>query len=52
MNPSFVTVESAAAWLADTEPVVVVDIEGVAKAYPIQILTWHEIVNDEVNGLV
>lgn len=49
--PVFVSIADAEAWLADTEPVVVIDIEGVAKAYPIQILTWHEIVNDEINGL-
>jgi hypothetical protein len=23
---------------------------GAAKAYPIRILNWHEIVNDDVNG--
>ncbi|MCP3853922.1 MAG: DUF3179 domain-containing protein [Actinomycetia bacterium] len=33
-------------WLAADEAVIVVDIGGDARAYPIQVLTWHEIVND------
>ncbi len=35
----------------DNEAVIVVEINGEAKAYPIQILIWHEIVNDEVGGV-
>ena len=49
-HPKFVSVEEAAAWLDDREPVQVVDISGKARAYPIQILIWHEIVNDVVGG--
>ena len=36
--------------LADTEPVVVLSLDGDTRAYPVQILTWHEIVNDVVAG--
>ena len=50
-NPSFVTVQEADGWLGDKEPVVLVEVNGEAKAYPIQILTWHEIVNDEIGGV-
>ena len=39
-----------AGWLKDVEPVVVYDEGGDARAYPLQILIWHEIVNDSVNG--
>ncbi|MCH8938563.1 MAG: DUF3179 domain-containing protein, partial [Gemmatimonadetes bacterium] len=35
-------------WLEDREPVVLVALDGVAKAYPLQILIQHEIVNDVV----
>lgn len=35
----------------DNEGVVVVEINGEVKAFPIQILIWHEIVNDEVGGV-
>lgn len=36
--------------LADTEPVITVAIGGKAHAYPIRILIWHDIVNDELDG--
>lgn len=49
--PTFVSVEDADDWLADVEPVVLVEAGGVVKAYPIQILMWHEIVNDSVGGV-
>lgn len=50
-DPQFVSVEEADEWLEPLEPVLRVEVDDVAKAYPIQILTWHEIVNDTVNGL-
>ncbi len=37
-------------WLADDEPVIALDLDGEQRAYPIQILHWHEIVNDTVGG--
>ncbi len=30
--------------------IVGITLDGVSKAYPISILNWHEIVNDEING--
>lgn len=36
--------------IQDTEPVIGISINGDARAYPIQILMWHEIVNDVVGG--
>ncbi len=50
-EPEFISFEEAADWLADQEPVIGLEIEGDARAYPLQILTWHEIVNDEVGGV-
>ncbi|MEM9519753.1 MAG: DUF3179 domain-containing protein [Actinomycetota bacterium] len=38
-------------WLSAVEPVMVVEVEGDARAYPIQIMTWHEIVNDVIGGV-
>jgi hypothetical protein len=38
-------------WLAAAEPVAVVELAGQAKAYPLQILVWHGIVNDQVDGV-
>ncbi len=49
--PTFVSPEAATAWLADKEPVMALEINGDARAYPLQILTWHEIVNDTVGDL-
>ena len=37
--------------LADTEPVVRRIINGKARAYPLRILTWHEIVNDGLGSV-
>ena len=50
-NPKFLTVEEAGDWLEDLEPVVALEIDGEARAYPLQIMTWHEIVNDTVGGV-
>ncbi len=38
-------------WLDDREPVLALEIRGAARAYPVQILVWHEIVNDTVAGI-
>ncbi|MFB6149041.1 MAG: DUF3179 domain-containing protein [Halobacteriales archaeon] len=37
-------------WLADEDLVIGVEINGETRAYPLRILTVHEIVNDEVGG--
>jgi hypothetical protein len=37
--------------LAGVEPVVGLEIAGDAKAYPLRIMIWHEIVNDVVGGI-
>ncbi len=47
-DPQFVSVEDADVYLEDHEAVVVLEIDGDARAYPVQILMWHEIVNDVV----
>lgn len=36
--------------LAPNEPVISLEIGGDARAYPLRILIWHEIVNDVVGG--
>ena len=50
-NPVFESVAEANGWLAPLEPVIALEVEGAAKAYPLQILMWHEIVNDEIGGV-
>ena len=49
-EPKFETVSESDAWLDDLEPVISFQWGGEARAYPLQILIWHEIVNDEVSG--
>ncbi len=50
-NPVFTNPEAADQWLDAQEPVIALDIGGDARAYPLQILTYHEIVNDQVGGV-
>lgn len=49
--PVFSGVTEGFAELAPTEPVVSLTIAGDARAYPLRILIWHEIVNDVVGGV-
>lgn len=47
--PQFEAVQEHQA-LADQEPVISLQIGDEARAYPLRILIWHEIVNDEMAG--
>jgi hypothetical protein len=49
-DPKFVSVTDADGFLAAREPIAVLEVGGEVRAYPLQILTWHEIVNDEIAG--
>jgi hypothetical protein len=49
-DPKFVAVREADEWLDEREPLLVVEVAGAVRAYPVQILVWHEIVNDELGG--
>ncbi len=37
-------------WLADDDRVLVVTINQQTRAYPLNVLNWHEIVNDQLGG--
>ena len=50
-NPKFISVEEANAWLSPQEPVIHLAMEDDVRAYPIQILIWHEIVNDVIGTI-
>jgi hypothetical protein len=49
-RPRFISVADADRLLTDREPVAAVELGGQAKAYPIRIMVWHEIVNDTLAG--
>src|SRR5712692_8697816 len=50
-QPKFLSPADAGAWLKDQEPVVAFEVSADVRAYPLQILIWHEIVDDEVGGV-
>lgn len=47
-NPEFVSAEQGDRFLLSWDRVLGVEYNGVAKAYPIKILNWHEVVNDSI----
>ena len=49
-NPAMIAA-SAASYLNPDDPVFGVDINGDARAYPLRIANWHEMVNDVVGGV-
>ncbi|MBW8060354.1 MAG: DUF3179 domain-containing protein, partial [Solirubrobacterales bacterium] len=49
-RPRFVDVAGGDRFLDGQEPVATVEIGDAAKAYPIRIMVWHEIVNDRLGG--
>ncbi len=50
-KPVFVTAAAADAWLKPWEPVILFARMSDVRAYPLQILIWHEVVNDTVGGI-
>jgi uncharacterized protein DUF3179 len=49
-HPRFERARSVS-WLRDREPVLALTVGGDSRAYPIQVVIWHEIVNDTVGGI-
>jgi len=49
--PKFWEKEKALEAYFEHEPVITVEINGKAKAYPLSVLMYHEIVNDELGGI-
>ena len=50
-NPKFISVQEASKFLKDSELVLGLNINGDVRAYPLQILVWLEIVNDNVGAV-
>ncbi len=49
-NPKFVSPQEADQWIQDNELVLAIIYKGVKRVYPLQIMVWHEIVNDTIAG--
>jgi len=49
-NPELVSASSDISWLNDSDLVIGVMINGDVRAYPVKIMSWHEIVNETIGG--
>ena len=50
-DPSFTSISNLTVEIDPREPVIVVEVNGDARAYPLDILLQHEIVNDDIGGV-
>ncbi len=50
-DPKFYSTTEAADQISPTEPLITLQVNGEARAYPLAVLIWHEIVNDEIAGV-
>jgi len=50
VHPRFMTARETKGLLGDRDRVLGIFANGEAKAYPVRILNWHELVNDAVGG--
>ncbi|MEL7422710.1 MAG: DUF3179 domain-containing protein [Bacteroidota bacterium] len=50
MDPEFTTAKSDK-WLTEGDRVVGVTLNGVTKAYPVKVLNYHEVINDDFAGM-
>ncbi len=49
-DPVYESFDDAAEWLTADSPVMVVRGETETKVFPLAVMTWHEIVNDAIDG--
>lgn len=49
-QPKFISISEAGKFLKDADQGIALSIDGASRFYPFQILVWHEIVNDIING--
>jgi len=50
VDPETESAREAGRWLHPDDEVLGIVIRGTARAYPLRILNWHEIVNDHIGG--
>ena len=49
--PQFISLAEASEFNAPQSPVISLEVNGEVRAYPLDVLIWHEIVNDEIGGV-
>ena len=50
-QPQFESVESAESWLDDDDPVGVLALDDEVRVYPLRLLVYHEVANDQIAGV-
>ena len=50
-GPLYVSLLEASDYYTDNVPLVQVNVNGDVRGFPLEILTWHEIVNDVIGGV-
>ncbi len=50
-HPKLISIAEAGQWLRPNEPVISFSQGDEHRAYPLQVLIWHEITNDQVGGV-
>ncbi|MHC4213113.1 MAG: DUF3179 domain-containing protein [Planctomycetota bacterium] len=50
-RPKFISARKNVRWLKPAEPVISLTVKDKARAYPLQILIWHEMVNDRIGDV-
>ena len=50
LSPALASVSEATEWMEPDELILGLEVDGDARAYPIRILSRHEVVNDVVSG--
>ena len=49
-DPEYISAGAADKLLQPGEKVLGLTLNGISRAYPIRIMSWHELVNDEIAG--
>ena len=49
-GPEYLTASEADKLLKPDERVLGLTLNGISRVYPIRIMSWHELVNDEIDG--
>ncbi len=51
LEPDHLSVKEASVFLKDNDRVLGLAVNGDSKAYPVKILSWHEVVNDQIDKM-
>lgn len=50
-DPRFDAIAAGGTWLRDDHPVIQLEINGDARAFPLGIMSWHEVANTTIGGV-